>query len=313
MRLLLLGLLAISPVAHAEGAVLLFPAIGSPKKVTLTGRVFKDEPSRGNSTLSKNLRRLLVSNWEGAPVEVSFAGAKKQVTSGADGNFEAVFENDKGFPAGATSADATVKGAKPGNGWVEILPTAAPYFVVSDFDDTVAVSEVLSGRKLLSNALLKDETTQAVVKGMPEFYGCLREGAAHPSFALVSGSPIQFGPRIAAFLTTHKFPPLGLYLRDIGPNTLSGYKQPIIRALLNGLPNKVVLVGDSGEKDPEVYAQIRKEFPGRVLAVYIRNAGRTEDKSRFTDMTLFDEPKTAALDAAAKGLLAKECVEKAFP
>lgn len=313
MRILLVGLLAVSPAAFADGSVLLFPAIGAPAKVTLTGRVFKDEPTKGSSTFSKNLRRLMVSNWEGAPVEVTWAGASKNVVSGHDGNFEAVFENPKGFPAGTTPAEAKVKGANPGTAWVEVLAPTAAFFVVSDFDDTVAVSEVLSRRKLFANALLKDEATQSVVVGMPEFYGCLREASGTPAFALVSGSPIQFGPRIQSFLTAHRFPPLGLYLRDLGPGTLSDYKQPIIRALMTQLPNKVVLVGDSGERDPEVYAQIRTEFPGRVLAVYIRNAGRAEDASRFEGMVLFDTPKAAALDAVTKGLVTKECAAKAFP
>lgn len=313
MRLLLLALLAIPPVAFADGAVLLFPAIGTPKKVTLSGRVFKDAPTKGSSTLSRNLRRLMAQNWEGAELEARYAGQTKKVVSGHDGNFEAVFEHDKGFPVGTTASDAQVKGAAQGTAWVEILAPTAPYFVVSDFDDTIAVSEVLDRSKLIANALLKDEKTQAVVKGMAPFYGCLRETPGTPSFALVSGSPVQFGPRIQAFLATHKFPPIGLYLRDIGPNTLSGYKQPVIRKLMEQMPNQVVLIGDSGEHDPEVYAEMKKEFPDRVLAIYIRNAGRTDDKKRFDGMVLFDDPKTAAADAVTKGLASKDCVAKAFP
>ncbi|MGL4368282.1 MAG: phosphatase domain-containing protein, partial [Spirochaetota bacterium] len=39
-----------------------------------------------------------------------------------------------------------------------------------------------------------------------------------------------------------------------------------------------IFVGDSGEKDPEIYAAAAAEFPGRVLAVCIRDvspAGET--------------------------------------
>jgi phosphatidate phosphatase APP1 len=313
MRLLLLALLAVPPAAFADGAVLLFPAIGTPRKVTLSGRVFKDQPTKGSSTLSKNLRRLMAQNWEDVPVEVHYGGLTKNVVSGHDGNFEAVFESEKGFAVGTAPSDAVVKGAATGTAWVEILSATAPYFVVSDFDDTIAVSEVLSKRRLIANALLKDEKSQQVVAGMPEFYGCLRETRGAPSFALVSGSPIQFGLRIGAFVTAHKFPPIGLYLRDIGPDTLTGYKQPIIRRLMQQMPNQVVLIGDSGEHDPEVYADMKKEFPDRVRAVYIRTAGRTDDPKRFEGMLLFDDPKTAAADAVTKGLASKECVAKAFP
>ena len=31
-----------------------------------------------------------------------------------------------------------------------------------------------------------------------------------------------------------------------------------------------VLIGDSGEKDPEIYADIVRAYPDRILAVYIR-------------------------------------------
>ena len=79
------------------------------------------------------------------------------------------------------------------------------------------------------------------------------------------------------------------------------------------VPNDVVLIGDSGEHDPEVYAQMRAEFPGRVKAIYIRNAGHAEDVKRFAGMLLFKHPREAALDAVTRGLASPECVARAFP
>jgi hypothetical protein len=35
-----------------------------------------------------------------------------------------------------------------------------------------------------------------------------------------------------------------------------------------------ILIGDSGKHDPEVYAQLIQEHPGRVVAIYIRNVSR---------------------------------------
>jgi phosphatidate phosphatase APP1 len=32
-----------------------------------------------------------------------------------------------------------------------------------------------------------------------------------------------------------------------------------------------ILVGDSGQEDPEIYSRIVRDHPGRILAVYIRN------------------------------------------
>ncbi|MFP2928395.1 phosphatidate phosphatase App1 family protein [Pyxidicoccus sp. 3LG] len=247
-------------------------------------------------------------------MEVSFQGVSAVVKSGHDGGFEVNLRPPEGkrFPVGTGEAEARVEGAEA-RAPVEVIADSAPLLVVSDFDDTVAVTNVTSPVKLVESALLKDSDTQAVVEGMAAFYGCLRMPAS-PGFALVSGSPVQYLPRIRTFLARHGFPAgFGVYLRDIGPGTLSGYKQPIIRRLLQQFPHPVVLVGDSGEKDPEVYAQIRDEFPGRVKAVYIRDAGKASDKSRFKDMVLFKDAGDAAVHAAGAGLADSACVATAFP
>ncbi|WP_224245310.1 phosphatidate phosphatase App1 family protein [Hyalangium gracile] len=312
-RFLLLGLLLASSGALAGPAVLLFPALGRGTGVFLQGRVLKEAPTRGSSVLSRNLRRLTAPNWKGAKVEVSFQGLTTTVTSGDDGNFEVTLQPVPGatFPTGFYMAEAKVAGASA-QARVEVVSDTTPFLVVSDFDDTLAVTQVVKKAKLLESAFFKDSDTQEVVAGMSAFYGCLKAPTS-PAFALVSGSPLQFVPRVSAFLGRHGFPPFALYLRDLGPGTLSNYKQPAIRRLLQQFPQPVVLVGDSGEKDPEVYAQIREEFPGRVKAIYIRDAGHAEDASRFKDMILFREASDAAAHAATSGLANAECVATAFP
>ena len=312
--LTLVGLLLAAP-SWADAAVLLFPAVGTPGLVTLSGRVLKHAPSTGSSTFSKNLRRLTSSNWEGATVEVRYADRSAEVVSGHDGNFSVTLPGDKKpFEVGLATAEAHVKGAEAGIATVDIVATTAPFFVVSDFDDTLAVTNVINGSGLVKAALLEDEKSQPVVEGMSAFYGCLKDDKpARPAFALVSGSPAQYLGRVREFLNSHGFPVFGIYLRDIGPKTLSNYKQPVIRALLKEVPNQVVLIGDSGEHDPEVYGQMRTEFPERVKAIYIRDAGHAEDAKRFPGMFLFKHPREAALDAVKQGLAAAECVARAFP
>ena len=300
--------------ARAEGAVLLYDAVGTPAQVTVQGRALRHAPEQSSSTLSRNLKRLLAANDPGAKVEVRFEGQAATVAAGHDGAFEVTFAApDGGFPVGPRQVEAKVNGDALGIATVQVAAPEAPFLVVSDFDDTLAVTRVTSKRGLLKSALLQDEADQPVVAGMPEFYRCLRaERPAPPPFALVSGSPVQYLPRIRAFLGRHGFPAFGLYLRDLGPGTLQDYKQPVIRALLKALPQPVVLVGDSGERDPEVYGQIRTEFPQRVAAIYIRDAGRAADPKRFADMVLFKAPSEAARDAATRGLADAACVASAF-
>lgn len=308
MRLLPCVVLLAGPVL-AQPAVLFQPTVGTPTRVTLSGRVLKSAPSRSSSVVGQNVRRLTSSNWEGALVEVAFGGQSTTVTSGHDGDFQATLEAPAAAPfeVGLSAASAHVRGATA-SALVDVLAPAAPFVVVSDFDDTVAVTNVVDPRGLLTAALGQDELTQPVVPGMAGFYQCLRSGhAARPAFMLVSGSPLQYLDRVRAFLLRHGFPPFGIALRNLGPASLRDYKQPVIRALLKALPNPVVLVGDSGEHDPEVYRQIRDEFPGRVAAIYIRNAGRAETPKRFAGMLLFDEPAQALADAVSRGLAQADC------
>lgn len=313
-RLLSLCLvLAAAPVLAAPG-VLLMPALAREGSVTLQGRALKEAPREGSTVLSRNLKQLVAPPWKGAKVRVSFQGVSATVTSGHDGTFEVNLRPPEGqrFPTGEHEATASLEGGVDVQARVEVMPDSMPLLVISDFDDTLALTGVTDPKALVVNGLLKDAHTHAVVPGMADFLGCFQKGTP-AAFALVSGTPVQLAPRVSEFLRYHRFPAFGLYLRDLGPTTLSGYKQPLIRFLLREFPQPVVLVGDSGEADPEVYAQIREEFPGRVKAIYIRNAGRAADASRFQDMMLFKDAREAATHAAESGLADRECVARAFP
>lgn len=58
------------------------------------------------------------------------------------------------------------------------------------------------------------------------------------------------------------------------------YKTEIIENILKDFPKrKYVLVGDSGEKDAEVYAQIAQKYPEQIVAICIRNVGKTDDSA----------------------------------
>ncbi len=311
-----LALMALTPrLALAAPTVLLFPALGQGERVVVSGRVQAEAASQGSSALSRNLRRLTAPEWEGAEVTVAFDGAVQTATSGEGGAFEVTFSAppSKPFAPGLYDAQARVAGGA-GAAKVEVVSPKAPFFVVSDLDDTLAVTNVNDPKSLFSAALLEDSRTQPVVPGMAAFYRCLRnDKAAPPGFALVSGSPVQYVSRVASFLSVNGFPFFGLYLRDLGVGTLRNYKQPVIRKLIGSLPGRVVLVGDSGEHDPEVYAEIRREQPERVLRVYIHDVGHSNVPARFDGMVLFKDARTAADDAVAQGLASSSCRDQAFP
>jgi phosphatidate phosphatase APP1 len=81
-----------------------------------------------------------------------------------------------------------------------------------------------------------------------------------------------------------------------------------------------ILIGDSGQKDPEIYLQILKMFPSRVKAIYIRYIGSTKRNGRLSN--LVEEARElgsemipvkstieAARHAAERGFIRKEQIE----
>ena len=62
------------------------------------------------------------------------------------------------------------------------------------------------------------------------------------------------------------------------------------------------LIGDDSQRDPEIYAEMSKTFPGRIKQIYIRSVKKTitpkryklqaeVEKSYGTDFVFFKEPK----------------------
>ncbi len=41
---------------------------------------------------------------------------------------------------------------------------------------------------------------------------------------------------------------------------------------------RFVLIGDSGQRDPVIYEELAREFPGRVLAAIIRQVGADDEE-----------------------------------
>src|SRR3954471_6984878 len=113
--------------------------------------------------------------------------------------------------------------------------------------------------------------------------------AEHNPMLYVSRAPWTNYEVLDAFFGLHGIPvgPL-LFLREWGltvqsplPRRGKGHKLELIGNMLRlyrGLP--FVLVGDSGQRDPEIYARVVRENPGRVLAVYVRNVSRDPARVR---------------------------------
>lgn len=148
--------------------------------------------------------------------------------------------------------------------------------VISDIDDTIKHTDAISRRELLANTFLREFRS---VEGMAALYQeWFKLGAA---FHYVSASPWQLFEPLYELCRREGFPPGSFHLRSfrLRDHMLrrvlllrrSG-KSTVIRSILSRFPRRTfVLVGDSGEKDPEIYGAIARRFPDRVASILIRN------------------------------------------
>jgi phosphatidate phosphatase APP1 len=145
----------------------------------------------------------------------------------------------------------------------------------------------------------------------------------------VSRAPWGIYDVLDEFFAQHDIPagPI-LFLREWGvswkwpfPRKAEDHKRDLINnmlALYGDLP--VILIGDSGQHDPEIYRRVVEEHPGRVVAVYIRNVSRKADRIREIEelatalaaagssLVLAADSAAIAKHAARVGLIPREAV-----
>ncbi|MET0447810.1 MAG: phosphatase domain-containing protein, partial [Aeromicrobium sp.] len=139
-----------------------------------------------------------------------------------------------------------------------------------DIDDTILETGVQRVGQMIRQTITGSAVTRTPFPGAPALYRDLAADV-NPVF-YVSSSPWNLHAFLSAFLDHHAFPRGPLLLRDL-LGTAAGREQKHgrIREILDLHPDlSFVLIGDSGERDPEIYADIVRSHPGRILAVYIR-------------------------------------------
>lgn len=206
---------------------------------------------------------------------------KKSLSPGVDFNDFKILPSWIAFKTG-TSHDSRIFEGK-----ARYLPPEG-VMVVSDIDDTIKVTEVRDRKKMLRNTFLNP---YQIVEGMPGLYRAWEtEGA---DFIYLSASPWQLYEPLKEFLADENFPeglmhmkmfdlPSGVKTIFDGPEKV---KIPALKRLMKSFPDrKFILVGDSGEKDPEIYGKIAAEYGDRIAWILIRNVtDESPDSKRFND------------------------------
>lgn len=329
------GLLAAAarPVSRARTAgsgiaLLPYRGYGSRKEIFLIGRVFRqrrgarDDTTRGVTGLLRNvLRRITRHGLSGMTVVARFGDASACVVTDADGFFRVHLHLATPPPEDTCWHDVSLalKGAPvTARAPVFVPPEQCRFVVISDIDDTVVETGVANKLLMLWRLFVADAKSRTAFPGVAALYRGLHEGrsaAEHNPMLYVSRAPWGTYEVLDEFFQLHGIPvgPV-LFLREWGvtwtspfPRKAETHKEELIQrmlALYSSLP--FVLIGDSGQHDPEIYARIVSSHPGRVLTVMIRDVSRDVARQRA-----IDQLATTVAHAGSRLLLAPDSVAMA--
>ena len=273
---------------------------GGPEGVVVRGRVLDNrlgtEAEEGEGVCAaarRTLGHFVTTELPGVPLRVTVAGTSVDAFSDDEGYFLVRVPTPPGsLTSPWTTGTVELVGDYRGVSGVDPVPVeirvpdpGARFGVISDVDDTILETGVQRALRMVVQTFTGSALTRTAFPGAPELYRDLA-AEVNPVF-YVSSSPWNLHAFLLAFLRHRDFPLGPVLLRDLlGTRAGREQKHERIREILDlhpGLP--FVLLGDSGEKDPQIYADIVREHPDRILAVYIREVrldpgdGRVEQVS----------------------------------
>jgi hypothetical protein len=317
---------------RSDERVLFYPTVAgrdaasSEWRVPVHGLVFEPERRALTAAALRTALGLLAEPKDAAERKVFESRAKAFLVDNERGKQISVRVGGREFPIGESAADGHVRGEfrLPGaeanpvtftaitragdtrefRGTAHLL-AATGLSVISDVDDTIKVSHVRDRQALLRKTFY--EPFQAV-DGMAAVYRAWATNGA--SFHYVSASPWQLYEPLAEFAATNGFPAGSWHMKQFRVRDSSflalfdspeNYKPGVIEPMLRQFPQRrFILVGDSGERDPEIYGALARKFPAQVHRILIRdvtgeNAEAARYQAAFKDVTrekwrIFREP-----------------------
>lgn len=320
---------------------LLYRSFGTTEGVRVMGRVVRDAEDRPAAAgdgpvrnLLAALRRLESEEVRGATVRIDYGDQSAVMTADAEGYFDGWLAGPP--PLGAAgwqplSAEVTGPEGARATGHALVPPASASLSVISDLDDTVIRTGVGNLLRLAGSTLLANARTRLPFPGVAEFYRALSEGAGGSEgnpVSYVSSGPWQLHEMVVEFLEARNIPVGPVQLRDWGSDrerVFSGghrlHKLAAIDRVAAAWPDlPMILVGDSGQHDPEVYVEAAKRYPKRVRAIYIRDVSgpergvavrRLSEAAREMEVEMLLAPDTASVAAHAesRGWISREQLE----
>ena len=203
--------------------------------------------------------------------------------------------------------------------------------IISDIDDTILVSNATSAYKKLRLMLFHNAQTRLPFEGVAAFYRALHRGYHQERFNpifYVSSSSWKLYDLLTDFFQVQGIPKGPLLLRDSRLDRFKfmaslheGHKLAQVKTIMQMYPQKsFILIGDSGQKDPEIYREVVRRYPDRVRAIYIRDVCRPHRHEEIAaisrdlkstdniEMLLVKNTVEAAEHAASQNWIEAQCL-----
>lgn len=316
---------------------------GTQKGLVVRGRVLGDNGLRESqdqdgtwNNLLSSYRRFNSKELPYAKLRLRYGDAVTEVEADDEGYFEAILASENGAPLQAGWRNVAVQLIEPADdeiamAEVMVVGNSAEYGIISDIDDTILKTFATNLIKVAKLTFLNSARMRLPFPGVAAFYNALVGGttgdANNPIF-YVSSSPWNLYDLLIDFMRIHDIPAGPLMLRDLGIDEnkfiTSGHgdhKTAQIARVLNAYPDlPFILIGDSGQHDPEIYRDVVKAFPNRIKAAYIRDVTQETREMEIrtivdllqvdnVPMVLTENSFLAAEHAAASGFIAPHTLE----
>jgi phosphatidate phosphatase APP1 len=285
---------------------------GARGRAVLRGRIYR-EPARRSAFL----RRLTRRGVGDIAVMGVFGGIEAQARTDRDGYFRLVWESLDDGLTGWQDVSLNAAGTQA-SGEVHLRGAASRFVVISDIDDTVMVTGVANKAAMYWRLFLQSPDSRRVFPGVPGFYRALRDGAGGAEdnpVLFVSRGPWSIYDVLSGFFADRGVadrPILllrewGLTLQSPMPRRARAHKRELIDEIMSVYGDAdYVLIGDNGQRDPALYAEIVASNPGRIRAVYIRDVAGTGRADPLRDVPFVVSAETGDMlrHAADAGLIA---------
>ena len=325
--------------------IIAYRGYGNSRRVLVHGRALELE-NIPTSTDSDSAWRNFVNTYKriesdplrNARIQARIGTVEQELTADDEGFFRAWIDLPEPLPSDLAWHPVQLRLLSPlrpdqpdvqTTGLILVPHEGATFGVISDIDDTVIQSRIASFFQAVRTVMLGNARTRLPFPGVAAFYQALErggDGERRNPIIYVSSSPWNIYDIIAEFLELQKIPIGPICLRDwdvdagaLSAKRLKTHKEPLIREILDLFPNlPFLLIGDTSQKDPEIYRAIIDSYPKRIAAVYIRNVEPDPERSSAVQalaaqvleagsvLVLADDSYAAAMHAAEHGWITKD-------